>query len=98
MHTKRKIKRGKHGEAPDDVACTDEDFSLAGLVGERPHKKGGQSRGDRTECHHGGNYGRVARNGIVNINIEIHIFDCPRQLAEQTEHDQRGPHTWAEFG
>ena len=81
----------KGSKAPDDIARTDKDFPLADLIGERSHKKGCQSSGDCAECHHRGNHGRVACNRIVNIYIEIHVFDCPCQLAEQTEHDQRGP-------
>ena len=72
----------KGSKAPDDIARTDKDFPLADLIGERSHKKGCQSSGDCAECHHRGNHGRVACNRIVNIYIEIHVFDCPCQLAE----------------
>ena len=81
--------KSENGDTPKNITETDEKFSLADLIGKRADQHRCQGCGDRAGGDHRGNVLRGGMEHLVNKYVEIHIFDYPRNLTDQTEECQR---------
>ncbi len=93
----RDVAESRRGQAPQDIAAADKDLPSAHAVGQRAHQQRGHRGRAGRPGHHGGDVARVGGNGVIEVHIEVHIFDGPRELAEQTHQQQRGPFSCAQF-
>jgi len=89
--------KGRRGDAPYQITYADKRFAAADAVAEGAHQQRGQRGGNGAGGDHGGDKARIGGDGVVEENVEIHVFDGPGKLAHQADEDQADPHAQADF-
>ena len=72
---------GRRRASPEDVSQPDEEPALSETVRERAHEKGCQRRRRRAPAHHGRNEVWLHRDGVVEVDVEVHVLNGPGELA-----------------
>ena len=78
-------------KAPEQIAAADKQLALSHAVGQRAHQQRRQCGGSRAPADHGGDIAGVGGDGIIKVDIKIHIFDRPGKLADHADKNERQP-------
>ena len=78
-------------KAPEQIAAADKQLALSHAVGQRAHHQRRQRGGSRAPADHGGDIAGVGGDGIIKVDIKIHIFDRPGKLADHADKNERQP-------
>ena len=78
-------------KAPEQIAAADKQLALSHAVGQRAHQQRRQRGGSRTPADHGGDIAGVGGDGVIEIDVKIHIFDRPGKLADHADENERQP-------
>ena len=80
----------KYADAPEYVTYADEEFAFADLVGQPSREQRDDRRDDRARRDHRTRCVEIVGHRLVEIHVEIHVFDHPGNLPDQAEqHDAR---------